>query len=178
VNNKVIIEEYNPAWPQVFNELKLTFETELSNLFLSIEHVGSTSVPGLSAKPIIDLDIVIEDSYLLPQVSKNLEKLGYYYEGNLGIEGREAFARCDEYVPWIENSRVWMEHHLYVCPKESEELKRHLAFRDYLRENPKAICDYELLKRKLAASEKDRIAYTAGKGDFINSILRSILKDR
>lgn len=177
MDNKIVIEDYNPAWPQGFNELKLTIETALPNLFLSIEHVGSTSVPGLSAKPIIDLDIVIEDSSLFPQVSKNLEKLGYYYEGNLGIEGREAFARSDEYVPWIENNRVWMEHHLYVCPKDSKELKRHLAFRDYLRENPRAAYDYEQLKRKLAASEKDRVAYTAGKGDFVNSILRSILKE-
>ncbi|WP_033542855.1 GrpB family protein [Planococcus sp. CAU13] len=177
MNNKIVIEDYNPAWPQVFNELKLTIETAIPDLFLSIEHVGSTSVPGLSAKPIIDLDIVIEDSELLLLVSKNLEKLGYYHEGNLGIEDREAFARSDEFVPWIENKRVWMEHHLYVCIKESGELKRHLAFRNYLRENPKAIEDYGLLKRKLAASEKDRIAYTAGKGDFINSILRSILKD-
>lgn len=175
MENKVIVDEYNPAWPQMFNELKLAFEKELPNLFLSIEHVGSTSVPGLSAKPIIDLDIVIEDNNLLPLLSIELEKLGYYYQGDLGIEGREAFARIDKYAPWGGNRRVWIEHHLYVCPKKSEELKRHLAFRNHLRENPKALYDYELLKKKLAASEKDRVSYTAGKSDFINSILTSIL---
>ena len=175
MHNKVVIEEYNQAWPLVFNDLKLVIEKGLPNLVLTIEHVGSTSVQGLSAKPIIDLDIVIESSDLLSQVSKNLEKLGYYHQGDLGIADREAFARIDGYVPWNGNNKIWMEHHLYVCPKDNVELKRHLAFRDYLRENPKAIDDYEQLKKKLAASAKDRIAYTESKGNFINSILNHIL---
>ena len=175
--NKVVIEAYDPAWPQRFNELKLVLEKGVPNLIQSIEHVGSTSVPGLSAKPILDVDIVIDHRNLLPEVFDHLEKMGYYHKGDLGIEGREAFARVDGYVPWNGTDTVWMEHHLYVCSKESAELHRHVAFRDYLRNNLSAAYEYGELKKKLAASALDRTAYTDGKDAFVHSILNLAFKE-
>lgn len=169
---KVMIATYDPTWPLRFNELKGVLEKGLPNLILSIKHVGSTSVPGLSAKPILDVDIVIDHRDLLPAVSVRLEKMGYYGEGDLGIEGREAFARIDGHVPWDGREIAWMEHHLYVCSKESAELQQHLAFRDFLRNNPAAAHEYGELKKALAASAMDRTDYTAGKDAFIHSILR------
>lgn len=170
------IEKYDFKWEEVFKELKSVLETEISFPLESIEHIGSTSVKGLSAKPIIDLDIVIKNDELFPRVIKELEKLGYYYEGDLGIVGREAFARRDHKVPWDGSGKVWMEHHLYVCSKENQELKRHIAFRDYLRENPDAAAEYEVLKKKLSISSIDRSAYTEAKGEFINSILKKMYR--
>ncbi|WP_139070830.1 GrpB family protein, partial [Paenibacillus sp. KS1] len=78
----VVIEDYNDAWPVMFNELKDILRDKLGELALTIEHVGSTSVPGLSAKPIIDIDIVIDSMSLLPQVVGMLSELGYFHEGN------------------------------------------------------------------------------------------------
>ncbi|WP_433942813.1 GrpB family protein [Paenibacillus sp. SN-8-1] len=98
----VIIEKYNDDWPLKFLELQEILREHLDDLALSIEHVGSTSVPGLASKPIIDLDIVIDSMELLPQVIKKLNNLGYIHEGDLGIENREAFARTDDSVPYTK----------------------------------------------------------------------------
>lgn len=94
---------------------------------MTIEHVGSTSVEGLWAKPIIDIDIVIKDCQYFNAVKQGLEGIGYYYEGNLGIKDREAFAYN------TDDKSELMTHHLCVCPQSSVELKRHITFRNHLR---------------------------------------------
>lgn len=170
------IEDYNPEWSIIFKDLKYAIEAELDDLLLSIEHVGSTSVNNLSAKPIIDLDLVIDNRDILPKVIQRLEKLGYYHEGDLGIEGREAFARKDYFTPWHREKKVWMDHHLYVCCKENKELIKHLAFRDYLRNHPETVREYGQLKKKLSETAKDRASYTEGKSDFVNKILEKAMK--
>lgn len=88
--NHVIVEEYNPEWKNAFELIKNELLTVLNGKIDSIEHVGSTSVEGLAAKPIIDIDIVIDNNF--EEVKKALESIGYIYEGDLGIRGREAFA--------------------------------------------------------------------------------------
>lgn len=170
------IEDYNPEWSIIFRDLKGVLEVELVDLLLSIEHVGSTSVNNLSAKPIIDLDLVIDNRNMLPKVTQKLEKLGYYHEGNLGVEGREAFGRKDHFTPWQKEKRIWMEHHLYVCCKDNKELARHLAFRNYLRNHPEAAKEYGRLKKELANTANDRVSYAEGKGGFINKILEEVIK--
>ena len=87
----VVVESYNPEWKTDFLKIKEELDIVLKNLVLSIEHVGSTSVEGLSAKPIIDIDVVIEDRSLLGKVIIALNTIGYTHEGNQGIKGREAF---------------------------------------------------------------------------------------
>ena len=103
----------------------------MGELALRIEHVGSTSVEGMSAKPCIDVDVVIPDRTCLKAAIERLASIGYVHEGNLGIEGREAF--CYTGKPHLQL------HHLYVCPADSEELRRHITFREFLRQNPDAV---------------------------------------
>ncbi|WP_419960443.1 GrpB family protein [Psychrobacillus sp. BM2] len=177
MEQKIKMEKYNPVWEKNFRCLSSIYQNKLGDLILSVEHVGSTSVKGLSAKPIIDIDIVIQNNHLLPPVIKGLEELGYYHEGDLGIKNREAFARTNQNVPKDNEGTIWMEHHLYVCLLSSDELRRHLIFRDYLRDHPEALRTYESLKRELARSTNDRESYTQGKGYFIESILNNPQED-
>ena len=140
VTKHVVVLPYDPKWKQDFLNIKKELDEALGQLALGIEHVGSTSVPGLSAKPIIDIDVVIDDYSVMEQVICALEKIGYHHEGNLGIEGREAFK--------YEGKEHLRKHHLYVCPKDSGELNRHIAFRDYLRAHSEAVREYGRIKEE------------------------------
>ena len=139
---KVIVLPYDGAWKSAFEDIKAEIERALGELIIGIEHVGSTSVEGMSAKPCIDLDVVIEDYSVFDAVSAKLASIGYIHEGDLGIKDREAFKYSDK--PHL------MSHHLYVCPKDSEELRRHITFRDYLRSHPEAVKKYSAVKEKAA----------------------------
>lgn len=163
--NRVRVIPYNEQWPKEFEKIKVEISSVLGPLAVAIEHVGSTSVKGLWAKPIIDIDVVIPDSTVLPQVVAKLENIGYHDEGNLGIEGREAFC--------YENKPELMLHHLYVCPADSKELKRHLIFRNYLRTHPDAVQEYSQVKREGASLFPEDIdAYLEYKSPVIKKIYR------
>lgn len=129
----VIVLPYDSDWKDEFIKIESELLQVLGDVALAVEHVGSTSVDGLAAKPIIDIDVVVEGDDVQKAIDK-LATIGYIHEGNLGIEGREAFA--------YEGKEHLMTHHLYVCPKGSRELKRHLAFRDYLRSHNEAVLAY------------------------------------
>lgn len=145
---------------------------KLGDVALAIEHVGSTSVPGLPAKPIIDLDVVIRSRQDLPQAIALLAELGYVHQGSGGVPGREQFNHPNDDVPRDASDRSWPRHHLYVCAQDSDELARHLALRDHLRTHPEDARRYGELKRHLAVVYKhDREAYTDGKSDLIHEIL-------
>ena len=101
-NNPIIIAEYNNEWPTMFSEIEMLLREQLGDLAISVEHVGSTSIPRIAAKPIIDIDIVIDSMELLPKVIEELSDLGYYHEGNLGIERREAFSERTVRSPIIK----------------------------------------------------------------------------
>jgi GrpB-like predicted nucleotidyltransferase (UPF0157 family) len=166
---------YDERWISNFNSIKQVISKSLSTLIIDIEHVGSTSIPGLAAKPILDIDIVIEDYTVFPNVIQRLEKLGYFHQEEWSFKGREAFGRKDTLTPWNGTGTHWMAHHLYVCDKDSDELFRHLAFRDYLRNNREAVIEYGNLKRNLVNTVKDRNSYTLGKTEFISGILEKVL---
>lgn len=164
---RVVVEAYDEAWEQNFISVKTELCEALGDLALRIEHVGSTSVRGLSAKPILDIDVVIRDYSLLGAVVHALEKIGYRHEGDLGIPGREAFK--------YEGKEHLKKHHLYVCPQDSAELRRHLAFRDYLRAHPEAVREYGRIKEEGAALYPDDIdGYIAYKSPFIERIYKEI----
>ena len=146
---RVVVESYSEAWAGEFEKIKEELERALGELALGIEHVGSTAVQGLAAKPIIDLDIVIENYTVFPEVICRLQAIGYTHEGDLGIKDREAFKYSDK--PHL------MQHHLYVCPKTSEELRRHVTFREYLRAHPEAVEQYGRVKKEGAALYPDSI---------------------
>ena len=162
MNAPVEIADYDPGWPAAFAALRAQIAAALGPLAQRIEHVGSTAVPGLPAKPVIDLDVVIATLAELPEVISRLATLGYLHEGDLGITGREAFAS-----PAATPAR-----HLYVCTADSRELARHLAFRDYLRTHPGQARTYAKLKRSLAAQfRSDRDAYSRSKAAFVEQAL-------
>lgn len=140
--SKVIVLPYDGAWKSAFEDIRQEIEAALSGLILGIEHVGSTAVEGLSAKPCIDLDVIIQDYTLFDAVVQKLACIGYTHEGDLGIQDREAFCYTDK--PHLQ------PHHLYVCPQYSQELHRHIAFRDFLRNNPDAVRKYSQVKETAA----------------------------
>ena len=163
----IVVVPYDEKWKLCFEEIAEELRAALDQLALSIEHVGSTSVPGLAAKPIIDIDVVIEDASKLPAVVDALAKIGYQHEGNLGIPGREAFG--------YEGKTHLMEHHLYVCQKNSPELRRHLSFRDYLRGHPEAVKEYSRIKEEAARLfPHDIDGYINHKGTVIEKIYKEI----
>ena len=146
---RVVVESYDKTWTSAFEEIKKEIESAVGDLIIGIEHVGSTSVEGLSAKPIIDIDIIIKDYSIFDAVVNKLNTIGYIHEGNLGIKDREAFKYSDK--PHLKR------HHLYVCPQQSEELHRHITFRDFLRSNPEAVKRYGAVKEKAAQLFPDNI---------------------
>lgn len=160
---KVIVLPYDKTWKSAFEKIKAELEAALGELILGIEHVGSTSVEGMSAKPCIDVDVVIKDYSFLDAVVSKLAAIGYVYEGDLGIKGREAFK--------YTNKPHLMPHHLYVCPQDSEELHRHLTFRDFLRSNPDAVKQYSSVKETAANLFPDSIdKYVEHKSPCIKSL--------
>ena len=146
---KVIVLPYDVAWESAFEAIRAEIQTALGDLMLGIEHVGSTSVKGMSAKPCIDIDVVIRDYSVFDAVVQKLDAIGYIHEGDLGIKDREAFKYA--------NKPHLMTHHLYVCPRDSEELHRHIAFRDFLRKNPEAVKKYSRVKETAAQLFPDSI---------------------
>ena len=158
----ITIEDYDPRWPGKFETLRSRIARVLDALVNAIEHIGSTAVPGLAAKPIIDIDILLRSAGDFPLVRARLATLGYEHEGDQGIAGREVFR-----IPPGEIS-----HHLYVCLPDSQEYVRHIAFRNYLRSHQEEASAYAVLKRQLARKFAiDREAYTQAKTDFVRQIL-------
>ncbi|MDR3716811.1 MAG: GrpB family protein [Puia sp.] len=169
----ILIFDYDPEWALQFKELKDIFETHLDGLIRGIEHVGSMSVAGLAAKPILDIDIIIGDTDQLDAVISKLSGIGYRYQGDLGIPDRYAFSATNEYIPITPTKRRWPKHHLYCCVSGSVSLRNHLILRDTLRNNQDLANEYADLKRKLAGIyPSDMDAYIEGKSSFIGKILQ------
>ncbi|MBQ4225888.1 MAG: GrpB family protein [Oscillospiraceae bacterium] len=163
----VVVLPYDEQWKQDFLMIKDELASALGQLAVRIEHVGSTSVEGLSAKPIIDIDAVIKDHTVFQEVVSALGAIGYRHEGDLGITGREAFK--------YDGKEHLRKHHLYVCTEDSQELKRHTAFRDHLRTHPDAVREYSRIKEegaKLYPYDIDR--YIEHKSPFIEKIYAEI----
>jgi GrpB-like predicted nucleotidyltransferase (UPF0157 family) len=158
----VIVVAYDPAWPAAFELLRDRIVPVLGELAVGIEHVGSTAVPGLDAKPILDIDVVIRHADDFAAAAARLATLGYVHLGDLGIVGREAFRAAPE-LP---------RHHLFVCASGAAALQAHLTLRDTLRNDAELAAAYGALKRDLAQRfREDRDSYAEGKTAFITSVL-------
>jgi GrpB-like predicted nucleotidyltransferase (UPF0157 family) len=157
------VMDYDPNWPVVFAEIAAHVRAAFADgPLVEIEHVGSTSILGLPAKPIIDIDVIVPGRADLPDAITRLATLGYVHQGDGGIPGREAFRSPPE-SPC---------HYLYVCAQDSAELRRHLTFRDYLRAHPLDAKRYGELKHDLAACHVTDIdAYVEGKTAFVEAVL-------
>jgi GrpB-like predicted nucleotidyltransferase (UPF0157 family) len=159
----VVVEDYDPAWPRDFELLRRRIWPVLDGVALRIEHVGSTSVPGLAAKPIIDITIVVASRHEVPTAIERLTSLGYVHRGSLGIDDREAF----------DHPAGLRRHNLYVCPEGTIGVVNQLAVRDYLRAHPEDAARYGVLKKQLADRfPSDIDSYVFGKTDFVLEILR------
>ena len=159
------VVEYQPSWVDEFQSYANRLQQSLDGLVIGIEHVGSTSVTGLAAKPIIDIDIVISSRVVLGQVLQRLETIGYEHIGSDGIPGREAFK-------WPGERR----HHLYVCAVNAPNLHNHLMFRDHLREHPEVADAYGQLKKKLAQQYRyDAESYCEAKTEFIQQTVETAM---
>ena len=141
----MVIEEYNEDWKNQYEQIKNILENSLSKA-IKIEHVGSTSITGMWAKPIIDIDIVIENINDFEKTKKELEEIGYLHKGDQGIIGREVFKRNNIVKNEILDK---INHHLYVCTKDNEELKRHILFRDYLDKHYEMKMEYNNIKKAI-----------------------------
>jgi GrpB-like predicted nucleotidyltransferase (UPF0157 family) len=159
----IVVVDYDAAWPKYFERIRSRVWPVVGDVALAIEHVGSTSVPGLAAKPIIDLSVVVRGEPDVALAIERLSTLGYVHRGNLGVPGREAFDSPDG-LP---------THNLYVCLQDAASLANHLALRHYLRSHPEAAREYGDLKKQLARQYPHDVAsYVEGKTDLIVRILR------
>lgn len=154
---------YDPRWPEIFAELRGRADRALAGIAHVTEHVGSTSVPGLAAKPVIDMDVVLPDRAGVSAAISALEAGGWRHQGDQGIAGREAFQPPDDAT----------YHHLYVVVAGSVPHRDHVDLRDYLRARPADAARYAELKRRLAPLlATDRPAYNDGKAGLISELLR------
>lgn len=153
---------YDPSWPIWFEKVAATLRSALADgPEASVEHVGSTSVPGLAAKPVLDIDIIVapED---VPAAVAALERIGYRHRGDLGVAGREAF-----HAPDADPRR-----HVYVCAAGTLNVRNHLAVRDVLRRRDDLRDEYAAVKLALVADPTmDIETYIAGKSDVLQKVL-------
>ena len=167
MSKQVIVIPYSDEWKTNFETIKQYLLPTIKDMIIGIEHIGSTSVEGLSAKPIIDIDIVIKDYDVFSSLVDSLKNLGYIYEGDLGIKHREAFD--------YQGNEILPRHHLYVCPEFSNELHRHICFRDYLRTHQDEMFRYSKIKEEGAKLFPFNIDdYINYKSSFIDEIYRKI----
>lgn len=159
----VLVVEHDPAWAGGFAKEVAAIHARLGADRIRLHHIGSTSVPGLMAKPILDLLGEVADLEAIDAASAQFEALGYEVMGELGIPGRRYFRKMD-----AAGQRT---HHLHVFEAGSAHAERHLAFRDYLRTHPEVAADYGALKRRLIAEGRgDWDAYIDGKDAFVQRI--------
>lgn len=156
---KVVLEEHNPEWLILAEQEKKKLLSQLPIEIIEIYHIGSTSIPGIKAKPILDFVVEVGQMKDLLDSQDILIRLGYTPKGESGIPGRQFFTKD------TNGSR---SHHLHAFETGHPDIIRHIAFRDYLRSNPEAAREYEELKEELAQKfPKKSGDYTEAKSDFI-----------
>ncbi len=171
----MLIHPYTPIWADHFSQISALLSAEAGEHLLAIHHIGSTAVPGLAAKPIIDIDMEYPPETALEPIINAMERLGYYHNGDQGIPNREVFKRRPTQTPHPVLDTI--PHHLYACPSNSTELDRHLRFRDRLRSDDETRIAYEQIKREIAdLASQDRKAYATIKEQRARAFVVAALK--
>jgi GrpB-like predicted nucleotidyltransferase (UPF0157 family) len=159
---KVKVAPHTELWHQLFAEEEAHMREAIGEWVIAIEHVGSTAICGLSAKPIIDIAAAVREAADAERCIRPLEHIGYEYRGEAGIAGRYYFVKGEPRT-----------HHLHMVERDSNFWKAHLLFRDYLRTHRDVAEEYQRLKTELAMKyAADREAYTEGKSRFIEDVLK------
>ncbi len=152
---------YSPEWKLYFEREKAALQEKLGSHILDIQHIGSTSIPGMPAKPIIDIAIAVQDFELAKTCIPLVESLGYEYRGEFGIPHRHYFVKG--------NPRLY---HIHMSEITSVEWQNTIRFRDYLYSHPGTAQEYADLKQQLALKyPQDREAYLEGKTEFVRGVL-------
>ena len=160
----VKLEKYNPNWKNMFEEEKKNLEKLLKNKVISIEHLGSTSIERLSAKPIIDIMGVVENL-------KDVDEFKYLFTPHLGYDLKDDFGEKEEYLV-IKGSEENRTHFIHIVEVDKERYKNFVCFKNYLLEHKEYIEKYEELKEDLSIKyEDDREKYTSLKNDFIQEVI-------
>lgn len=167
----IVIEAYDPEWPRLYEQARAEICAAIGQYVVAIEHIGSTSVPGLASKPIIDVLAGVTSLDVVAQCITPLAAIGYMYK--------------PEYEQFIPERRYFLKsrgeiqtHHLHIFEAEDFRERHEIIFRNYLRAHPGAQQQYEELKRTLAARfGSDRDAYTEAKGEFIRGIVAQALDE-
>lgn len=170
----MLIQEYQTKWVEDFQSIKKVLADALAIKDYVIEHIGSTAVPGLAAKPVIDIDVAYEDEGTFVIIKNSLTKIGYHHNGNQGIPGREVFKRLPgtREHPLLDS----IKHHLYVCRANNKEFRRHLLFRNQLRQSAPAREEYAALKCRIAElAGQDRKQYAARKETAARGFIGAVL---
>lgn len=155
----VRIVSYDPEWPKLFAAEKQRLQVALGGKIGAVEHIGSTSVPGLAAKPLIDMIAEVDNPSIYKELIAPLKKLGYEFMPERVFADRVFFPK---------GPRAERTHHLSLVVKNSDSWRRPLQVRDYLRKDPEAREAYQRLKEDLARQyPTDRKSYTSAKGEFI-----------
>ena len=164
----IIVTEYNPAWSEMYENESAAIRKILGENCIEIHHIGSTAVPGLAAKPIIDIMPVVYDLEAVDKAAADFEKIGYEYMGEFGIPGRR----------YLRKGGDERTHQIHIFSKNStDDIERHLAVRDYLRTHSDISSKYAELKKKLAKMYPDDIErYCDGKDEFVREMEKTALR--
>jgi GrpB-like predicted nucleotidyltransferase (UPF0157 family) len=171
VTAEIVVVAYDPDWPDWFECIRASVWPAVERHALRIDHVGSTAVPGLAAKPIIDMDIVVANESKIRAVIDDLRSLDYPWVGDLGVEGRQAFDSSGHAdLP---------PHHLYLVVENNKAHLDHVLLRDVLRDDPDARRQYAALKRaNVDLAQGDMDVYVAAKARYVADLLTHARADR
>ena len=171
----ITITSYNEDWPKRFEEIRDCLRSELAGEGgdFDVEHFGSTAVPGLVARPLLDLCVVAPDPSAFTPIFSGLARLGYVYQQAQRVPGLQTFRRKGPDVPFLEHKRDFSPHHLFVSVRGSLELARHLAFRDRLKQDPQDSAAFANVKIDLAP-RADAAEYAQAKAEFIESMMSRV----
>lgn len=160
---KVEVRPHNPQWSKAFKQESPSLRKILGANLVALHHIGSTAIPNIYAKPIIDVLGEVKAIAAVDLCNPAMVALGYEVMGEYGIPGRRYF--------WKGNPAGIRTHHIHLFETGSDQIERHLAFRDYMRTHPEEAQAYSNLKRKLATAHPTDIeAYVNGKQNFIQAI--------
>jgi GrpB-like predicted nucleotidyltransferase (UPF0157 family) len=168
MTRKVEVVSHNPAWVVLFQTEADALAIVFGDQLVAIHHIGSTAIPGIGAKPILDILVEVWDIQKVDGLNHDMEKLGYQPRGEYGIPGRRYF---------VKKSGEVHTHHVHTFQSDNPQVERHLNFRDYLVIHLQDALAYSQLKEDLARQyPEDMDGYVAGKNDFIQNIDEKALK--
>jgi GrpB-like predicted nucleotidyltransferase (UPF0157 family) len=165
VTKAIVVVDYDERWPVWFEEIAAVVGPAVADVAIRIDHVGSTSVPGIAAKPVIDIDVVVADESQVRPAIERLAAAGWWWRGDLGVEGRQAFGPAP-------HRRDLPAHHLYVVVEGSKAHLDHVLLRDLLRRDDAARDRYGALKRaNVDVAGGDIDVYLAAKAPLVTELL-------